>query len=111
MLHKATSTGNDDCISNRLNSFNKVKELCTAPNKFLRLVLPLATVDGHTATTSVNLDTNAIRQDDLRALAEWANFKDLFDGLDKILLFCFGTKHIQFFKLIEDKQRHRPRYL
>ena len=79
--HKATSTGNDDCVSNRLNSFDKVKELCAASNTLLRLVLPLATVDGHTATTSVNLDTNAIRQDDLRALAEWANFKDLFDNV------------------------------
>ena len=60
MLHKATSTGNDDCISNRLNSFDKVKELCAASNELLRLVLPVATVDGHTVTASVNLDTNAI---------------------------------------------------
>ena len=58
--HKATSTGNDDCVSNMLNSFDEVKELCTASNKLLRLVLPLATVDGHTATTSVNLDIHAI---------------------------------------------------
>jgi hypothetical protein len=79
--HKVTSTGNDDCVSNRLNSFEEVKELCAMSNKLLRLVLPLATVDGHTATTSVNLDTNAIRQDDLRALAERANFKDLFDNV------------------------------
>ena len=68
--HKATSTGNDDCVSNRLNSFNKVKELCTASNKFLRLVIPLATVDGHTATTLLNLDTNPIHQDNLRMFAD-----------------------------------------
>jgi hypothetical protein len=79
--HKVTSTGNDDCVSNRLNSFNKVKELCTVSNKLLRLVLPSAMVDGHMATTSVNLDTNAIRRDDLRALAEQADFKDLFDNV------------------------------
>jgi hypothetical protein len=59
--HKATSTGNDDCVSNRLNSFDEVKELCAASNKLLRLVLPLATVDGHTATNLENLDTNAIQ--------------------------------------------------
>ncbi len=81
LLHKATSTGNDDCVSNRLNSFDKVKELCAASNKLLRLVLPSATVDGHTATTSVNLDINAIQRDDLRALAEWADFEDQLDNM------------------------------
>jgi hypothetical protein len=31
--HKATSTGNDDCVSNRLNSFDEVKELCAESNE------------------------------------------------------------------------------
>ena len=81
--HKATSTGNDDCVSDRLNSFDEMKELCAASNELLRLVLSLATVDGHAATTSVNLDTDAIQRDDLRALAERDNFKDQLDNVLK----------------------------
>ncbi len=87
MPHKVTSTGNDDCVSNRLNSFEEVKELCAMSNKLLRLVLPLATVDGHTATTPVNLDTNAIQQNDLRALVEWVDFED---QLDNVLQSLYG---------------------
>ncbi len=60
VLHERTSTGNDGCISNRLNSFDKMKELCAASKELLRLEPPSATVDGHLATTSVNLNTNAI---------------------------------------------------
>jgi hypothetical protein len=62
MPHKATSTENDDCVSNKLNSFDEVKELCAGSNEMLRLVLPSATVGGHMATTSVNLDTNGMVQ-------------------------------------------------
>ena len=88
--HKATSTGNDDCVSNRLNSFEEVKELCAASNELLRVVLPSALVDGHMATMSVNLDTDAIQQNDLRALAEWADFKD---QLDNVLQSLYGPNY------------------
>ncbi len=90
MPHKATSTGNDDCISNRLISFEEVKELCAASNELLRLVLPLATGDGHTATMLVNLDTNAIQRNDLRALAEWADFEN---QLDNVLQSLYGPNY------------------
>ena len=55
-----------------------MNELCTASNKLLRLVPPLATVDGHMATALVNLNTNAIQRVDLRVLAERDNFEDAF---------------------------------
>ena len=79
--HKATSAGNDDCVSGGLNGFDEMKQLCAASNELLRLVPPSATVDGHSATTSVNLDTDAIRRVDIRALADRDDFEDQLDNV------------------------------
>ena len=81
--HKAASVGNDDDVSSSgLHGFDEMKELCAASNELLRLVPPSATVDGHsTTTTSVDIDTDAIRRVDLRALAERDDFEDQLDNV------------------------------